>query len=53
MYVDQERMRWGPPKKEYVFRIKRGVDEAVRMGMDEGWGEGMVRSMMEAEKGRQ
>ena len=48
VYVDRQRVAWGPPKKEYVFRIRFGVDDAIEAGMDKDWGKTMIRGMMRA-----
>ena len=52
VYVDWQRVAWGPPNQEYVFRIRSGVDDAIEAGMDKDWGESMVREMMQAFEGR-
>lgn len=44
VYVDEERVRVGPPKKEYIARMDRAIREALELGFPAEWaGEVMMR----------
>ncbi|EYE97663.1 gamma-glutamylcyclotransferase family protein, partial [Aspergillus ruber CBS 135680] len=42
VYVDEKRVRMGPPKEEYVGRMNRAIREAEELGVDRVW----VRDVM-------
>lgn len=43
VYIDRRRVGRGVPKAEYVYRMNRGVEDAVRLGVPGGYVEGVVR----------
>ncbi|KAJ6015783.1 hypothetical protein N7540_010374 [Penicillium herquei] len=48
VYVDEERIRLGPPKEEYIGRMNRAIRESVALGVPEKWvGEVMRRFIPE------
>lgn len=46
VYVDEERVRIGPPKPEYIGRMERGIREAEALGLPSGWVEGVMRRFL-------
>lgn len=43
VYVDEERVSPGPPKKEYIARMNRGIREAEELGFPADWVEVVMR----------
>lgn len=43
VYVDEERASPGPPKKEYIARMNRGIREAEGLGFPADWVEVVMR----------
>ncbi|CAL5869317.1 uncharacterized protein PFLUO_LOCUS3545 [Penicillium psychrofluorescens] len=43
VYVDEQRVREGPPKTEYIGRMNRGVRESERLGLPAQWVESTMR----------
>ncbi|KAL2009324.1 hypothetical protein VTN00DRAFT_7518 [Thermoascus crustaceus] len=46
VYVDEERVRVGPPKPEYIGRMERGIREAEALGLPGDWVEGVMRRFL-------
>ena len=51
VYVDTERVGEGEPREEYVYRINRGVEDAVRSGVPGEWVERVVRRFIRGDGG--
>ncbi|KAJ5731010.1 uncharacterized protein N7483_005518 [Penicillium malachiteum] len=43
VYVDEERIRLGPPKEEYIGRMNRAIRESVALGVSEKWVDEVMR----------
>ncbi|PGH16941.1 hypothetical protein AJ80_05009 [Polytolypa hystricis UAMH7299] len=43
VYVDEMHVQDGPPKKEYIGRMNRGIREAVGLGLPSDWVEKVMR----------
>ncbi|PLB37725.1 gamma-glutamylcyclotransferase family protein [Aspergillus candidus] len=43
VYVDEERVRCGPPYKEYIARMNRAISEAETLGFPAKWAEEVMR----------
>ncbi|KAL7657657.1 hypothetical protein M752DRAFT_18689 [Aspergillus phoenicis ATCC 13157] len=43
VYVDEKRVRNGPPKAEYVPRMNRAIRESVALGLPAKWAEEVMR----------
>ncbi|OAG04063.1 uncharacterized protein CC84DRAFT_886100 [Paraphaeosphaeria sporulosa] len=50
VYIDRRRVTPSTPKDEYVYRINRGVEDAVRLGVPNAYIEGTVRRFVPAEE---
>lgn len=50
VYVDLKRIAPSTPREEYVYRMNRGVDDAVKCGVPEGYVEGVIRGYIPAEE---
>lgn len=46
VYVDEERVRVGPPKTEYIARMERAIREAETLGFPGSWAEGVMRRFL-------
>ncbi|KAF2746353.1 hypothetical protein M011DRAFT_378436, partial [Sporormia fimetaria CBS 119925] len=53
VYVDRERVEESSPREEYVLRMNRGIEDALRLGVPEGYVEGVMRRFIpeDGEKG--
>jgi gamma-glutamylcyclotransferase len=49
VYIDRRRVSESAPKEEYVYRMNRGVEDAVRMGVPEVYIERVLRTFIPAE----
>ncbi|KAF2275662.1 uncharacterized protein EI97DRAFT_443091 [Westerdykella ornata] len=43
VYIDRRRTTEDAPRKEYVYRMNRGIEDALKMGVPEGYVEGVLR----------
>ena len=43
IYIDEERVRVGPPKEEYIGRMNRAIREAELLGFPTAWAEDVMR----------
>lgn len=43
IYVDEDRVRVGPPKTEYIARMDRAIREALELGFPEKWAREVMR----------
>lgn len=43
VYIDRIRTREDEPRKEYVYRMNRGIEDAVKMGVPEGYVKAVMR----------
>jgi len=43
VYVDEQRVKPGPPKSEYIGRMNRAIAESVELGMPKDWVESVMR----------
>ncbi|KAL1997773.1 hypothetical protein VTN02DRAFT_793 [Thermoascus thermophilus] len=48
IYVDEERVRVGPPKPEYIGRMERGIREAEALGLPRDWVQRVMRPFLPA-----
>ncbi|KAF9734707.1 hypothetical protein PMIN06_008045 [Paraphaeosphaeria minitans] len=48
VYVDRRRVVASTPRADYVYRINRGVEDAVRLGVPAAYVEGVVRRFVPA-----
>lgn len=46
VYVDEESLRVGPPKKEYIARMYRAIQEALQLGFPEKWATEVMRKFL-------
>ena len=46
VYIDRLRITEDKPKEEYVYRMNKGVEDAVRCGVPESYVEGVVRKFI-------
>lgn len=46
VYVDEERVRVGPPKKEYIARMDRAIREALELGFPGEWAGEVMRRVV-------
>ncbi|KAI9372024.1 hypothetical protein BJX61DRAFT_471767 [Aspergillus egyptiacus] len=46
VYVDEQRVKLGKPKDEYVPRMNRAIKEAVELGFPADWAERVIRSFI-------
>ncbi|KAF2242929.1 hypothetical protein BU26DRAFT_523923 [Trematosphaeria pertusa] len=49
VYIDRQRTAEDKPKKEYIYRMNRGIEDAVRMGVPEGYVEDVMRKFIPEE----
>ncbi|KAF2002237.1 hypothetical protein P154DRAFT_431343 [Amniculicola lignicola CBS 123094] len=49
VYIDRERVDEARPKKEYVYRMNRGIEDAVRLGVPQGYVEEVMRRFIPEE----
>ncbi|MCJ1361169.1 hypothetical protein MMC16_000267 [Acarospora aff. strigata] len=50
VYVDEKVVQEGPPQQEYVFRMNRGVEDALERGVPMDYVEGYIRRFIPEEK---
>ncbi|OJJ48082.1 hypothetical protein ASPZODRAFT_129999 [Penicilliopsis zonata CBS 506.65] len=43
IYVDEDRVRLGPPREEYIGRMNRAIAEAEQIGFPADWAEAVMR----------
>ncbi|KAF1980061.1 hypothetical protein BU23DRAFT_1448 [Bimuria novae-zelandiae CBS 107.79] len=51
VYVDRKRVTGGTPKEEYVFRMNRGIEDALSMGVPRAYVDEVMRKWIPEEKG--
>jgi hypothetical protein len=49
VYIDRKRTEPSTPRQEYVYRMNRGIKDAVRLGVPEGYVSGVMRSFIPEE----
>lgn len=49
VYVDEERTEEGPPKKEYIARMNRGIKESTALGLSQDWVDKVMRKFLPEE----
>ncbi len=52
IYIDDKRIVEGVPRSEYVGRMNRGIEDAVRRGMPVGYVRGVLRRFIPEDGGR-
>ncbi|KAF2850529.1 hypothetical protein T440DRAFT_499080 [Plenodomus tracheiphilus IPT5] len=50
VYIDRKRTVPDEPRKEYIYRMNRGIDDAVKMGVPEEYVEQVMRRYIPAEE---
>ena len=50
VYIDRKRVTDDKPKEEYVYRMNRGIDDAIKMGVPKAYVEEVMRPFIPAEK---
>ncbi|KAF2824349.1 hypothetical protein CC86DRAFT_297184 [Ophiobolus disseminans] len=51
VYIDRRRVEPDVPRKEYVYRMNRGVDDALKLGVPKEYVEKVMRPYIPAEEG--
>lgn len=51
VYIDQQRVRPDVPRKEYVYRMNQGINNAVKLGVPEEYVEEVMRKFIPADEG--
>ena len=51
VYVDRKRTTPDVPREEYVYRMNRGIRDALALGVPEGYVEGVLRGYIAAPEG--
>jgi gamma-glutamylcyclotransferase len=51
VYIDRQRMTPDVPRKEYVYRMNRGIDDALKLGVPGRYVEGVMRKFIPADDG--
>lgn len=49
VYVDEQHVRLGPPKHEYIGRMNRGIRESVALGLPKDWVDDVIRKAIPKE----
>ncbi|KAH7070949.1 hypothetical protein FB567DRAFT_538991 [Paraphoma chrysanthemicola] len=50
VYIDRERVEPDEPRKEYVYRMNRGIEDAVSVGVPEGYVDAVMRKYIPGER---
>ncbi|KAL1598909.1 hypothetical protein SLS60_008054 [Paraconiothyrium brasiliense] len=50
VYIDRKRMNERTPKEEYVYRMNRGIEDAVKVGVPEAYVSEVMRRFVPAER---
>lgn len=50
VYIDRNRTGEDSPKKEYIYRMNRGIEDAVKMGVPEGYVRDVMRRFIPKDK---
>ncbi|KAI2483131.1 hypothetical protein Ptr902_05448 [Pyrenophora tritici-repentis] len=50
VYIDRKRTSPSTPRKEYVYRMNRGIEDAVKCGMPEAYVENVMRGYIPADE---
>ena len=50
VYIDRKRMTPDKPRKEYIYRMNRGIDDALEMGVPEQYVRNVMREFIPAEE---
>lgn len=50
VYIDRERVVPDTPREEYVYRMNRGIEDALRMGVPEGYVREVMRGFIPADE---
>ncbi|XP_014553962.1 hypothetical protein COCVIDRAFT_106213 [Bipolaris victoriae FI3] len=51
VYIDRKRVTEGVPREEYVYRMNRGIEDAVRCGVPEGYVRDFMRGFIPEDNG--
>ena len=51
VYIDRKRVTGDRPKEEYVYRMNRGIEDAIRMGVPEEYVEEVMRPYIPKDQG--
>lgn len=51
VYIDRKRVSEDKPKEEYIYRMNRGIDDAVRMGVPKAYVEEVMRTFIPEDQG--
>ena len=43
VYIDHDRTTTSKPKQEYIYRMNRGIEDALRAGIPRGYVQGVIR----------
>lgn len=46
VYIDRKNLQDGQPKKEYIYRMNQGIQDAVARGMPQAYVDGVMRKYM-------
>jgi gamma-glutamylcyclotransferase len=49
VYIDRKRVAEDTPKDEYVYRLNRGIDDALKMGVPKSYVDGVMRKFIPGE----
>jgi gamma-glutamylcyclotransferase len=50
VYIDRKRMTPDKPRREYIYRMNRGIDDALKMGVPEQYVRNVMREFIPAEE---
>lgn len=53
VYIDQKRVEADEPRKEYIYRMNKGIADALGRGVPEQYVEDVMRKFIPAEEGEQ
>lgn len=51
VYIDRQRVEPDVPRKEYIYRMNRGIADAVELGMPREYVDGVMRKFIPDEEG--
>ncbi|EUC44014.1 hypothetical protein COCMIDRAFT_99394 [Bipolaris oryzae ATCC 44560] len=51
VYIDRKRVTEGKPREEYVYRMNRGIEDAVKCGVPEEYVRGVMRAFIPEDDG--
>lgn len=53
VYIDRKRVEPATPRDEYVYRMNRGIDDALKVGVPKGYVEQVMRRFIEGDGGKE